>query len=267
MSGSLKACATQRSPHRPVYQNPYSLLGACLVGLCLSQITVSHALSQAIEPAGSTLTASSLETTARPVLKIGSRGDTVSELQATLKLLGYYNGAVDGIYGQSTASAVAQFQQAAGLQTDGVVGAATWNRLFPPTPGVPNANQPGGTTASGFPVPSTNQPPPKPAASGGNPPATPPAINTTKKPPPTAESPRPNSPSNEPVTLPVLRRGMRGPAVISLQERLRTIGVFQGAADGVFGEETQAAVKSAQRRFNLDPDGVVGPATWNALLQ
>jgi peptidoglycan hydrolase-like protein with peptidoglycan-binding domain len=60
---------------------------------------------------------------------------------------------------------------------------------------------------------------------------------------------------------------MKGSAVNALQERLRSVGVFRGAIDGVFGQETQNAVKAAQRKFNLEPDGVVGPATWNALLR
>jgi len=56
----------------------------------------------------------------RPVLQVGSRGKDVSELQATLKLLGYYNGSIDGIYSEETAKAVAQFQTFAGLTADGI---------------------------------------------------------------------------------------------------------------------------------------------------
>ncbi|GAB1541429.1 hypothetical protein NUACC21_41000 [Scytonema sp. NUACC21] len=67
----------------------------------------------------------------RPNLKVGSQGEPVSELQAALKLLGFYTGTVDGVYSESTAIAVSQFQQAAGLKPDGVVNATTWQRLFP----------------------------------------------------------------------------------------------------------------------------------------
>ena len=59
---------------------------------------------------------------------------------------------------------------------------------------------------------------------------------------------------------------MKGSAVQSLQERLRSLGIFKGAVDGVFGAETLTAVMSAQRRFKLEPDGVVGAGTWSALL-
>jgi peptidoglycan hydrolase-like protein with peptidoglycan-binding domain len=60
---------------------------------------------------------------------------------------------------------------------------------------------------------------------------------------------------------------MRGPAVAQLQERLKVLGFLNASSDGVFGLATQAAVKAAQQRFNLTPDGVVGPATWSALLR
>src|SRR6476469_6234558 len=70
----------------------------------------------------------------RPTLKLGSRGSEVIELQAALKLLGFYPDTVDGIFSQSTARAVSQFQEAAGLPPDAIVGQDTWNRLFPEAP-------------------------------------------------------------------------------------------------------------------------------------
>ncbi|MBD2260149.1 peptidoglycan-binding protein [Pseudanabaena sp. FACHB-2040] len=58
---------------------------------------------------------------------------------------------------------------------------------------------------------------------------------------------------------------MTGPAVNRLQERLRVLGFYRGAVDGVFGTQTENAVKQAQRQYNLEPDGIVGPATWSAI--
>ncbi|NET34804.1 MAG: hypothetical protein F6K19_22725, partial [Cyanothece sp. SIO1E1] len=49
----------------------------------------------------------------RPILQLGSQGTVVAELQAVLKLLGYYQDAVNGVYQASTATAVSAFQQAA----------------------------------------------------------------------------------------------------------------------------------------------------------
>jgi N-acetylmuramoyl-L-alanine amidase len=177
----------------------------------------------------------------RPILRTGSRGAVVSELQAALKLLGYYTGTVDGIYGESTAIAVTQFQRSAGLTADGIVGPATWQRLFPPTASTP-------------PSPS---------------PATPPEVSPT----PTSTATQPET-SNAGTTtgqlpagnLPILRLGMRGPAVFWLQKRLQTTGYFRGSVDGIFGADTEAAVKAAQQNYRLNADGIVGPATWRALL-
>ncbi|MCC8063921.1 MAG: spore cortex-lytic enzyme [Clostridiales bacterium] len=59
----------------------------------------------------------------------GDSGDTVVTIQTKLKRWGYYTGAVDGIYGSSTVSAVKYFQRANGLTEDGVVGAATLRAL------------------------------------------------------------------------------------------------------------------------------------------
>ena len=36
--------------------------------------------------------------------------------------------------------------------------------------------------------------------------------------------------------------------------------------DGIFGQETEAAVKAFQRIFNLTPDGIIGPATWYRIV-
>ena len=59
------------------------------------------------------------------VLKKGSKGDEVVTLQKKLKQWGYYNGAVDGIFGSGTEKAVQYFQRKNGLVADGVVGAKT----------------------------------------------------------------------------------------------------------------------------------------------
>ena len=59
------------------------------------------------------------------VLKNGSRGTDVRNVQTRLKNWGYYKGAVDGIYGSQTVSAVKLFQKRNGLVVDGIVGAKT----------------------------------------------------------------------------------------------------------------------------------------------
>lgn len=58
-------------------------------------------------------------------LKKGSRGDEVVTLQKKLKQWGYYDGAVDGVFGSATQKAVQFFQRKNGLTADGVVGTKT----------------------------------------------------------------------------------------------------------------------------------------------
>lgn len=57
--------------------------------------------------------------------KRGSSGTTVTQIQTRLKSWGYYSGAVDGIYGSATESAVRYFQRTNGLTADGQAGDQT----------------------------------------------------------------------------------------------------------------------------------------------
>ncbi|MBQ9992327.1 MAG: spore cortex-lytic enzyme [Firmicutes bacterium] len=63
------------------------------------------------------------------VLKQGSRGQAVIDVQTRLKNWGYYSGSVDGIYGSQTRKAVRLFQSKNGLSVDGIVGNATYKAL------------------------------------------------------------------------------------------------------------------------------------------
>ncbi len=201
----------------------------------------------------------------RPELELGSQGTTVQEIQAVLKLLGFYRGSVDGVFSQDFSLAVAQFQQAAGLPGTGRVTVAMWERLFPPTAVAtqlplttnPVSNRPitpiGSLTASApQPVPpAIAQPVPQPEA--------PPEFQDIRPEAEFAPQPDPLDP------YPILRVGAQGDAVMRLQEKLQALGVFEGSVDGDFGPMTETAVMAAQAQLGLEPDGVVGPATWDAL--
>ena len=63
------------------------------------------------------------------VLKQGSTGGEVKEVQRRLKMWGYYSGEVDGIYGSKTVEAVKYFQRKNGLTVDGIAGKATFAAL------------------------------------------------------------------------------------------------------------------------------------------
>lgn len=65
-----------------------------------------------------------------PVLRWGSTGQAVRTLQWRLQQWGYYQGAIDGVYGAQTYRAVVNFQRKNGVwPADGVVGEATWRAL------------------------------------------------------------------------------------------------------------------------------------------
>ena len=68
--------------------------------------------------------------TPEPVLRTGSRGEDVKTLQGRLHDLGYYTDEIDGQFGATTKAAVTEFQQANGLDADGMVGSETKTLLY-----------------------------------------------------------------------------------------------------------------------------------------
>ena len=70
-----------------------------------------------------------------------------------------------------------------------------------------------------------------------------------------------------------LRRGSSGPNVVVVQVELNRIAQNYPAipkianVDGIFGSRTEASVRRFQEIFGLTPDGIVGPATWYALVR
>ena len=63
------------------------------------------------------------------ILRLGSKGNNVIELQKKLAAKGFTCGKIDGIFGPVTRSAVKEFQISEDITTDGIVGSVTWSRL------------------------------------------------------------------------------------------------------------------------------------------
>ncbi|MGG4491103.1 L,D-transpeptidase family protein [Metabacillus idriensis] len=145
------------------------------------------------------------------ILKKGSRGSAVEELQRKLTSIGFSTKGIDGAFGNNTDQAVRQFQQSRRLTVDGIVGPATRKALY-------------GTK------------------------------------PPTA----PDKPSTGTVSG-TLKMGSRGSGVKTLQSTLTAKGYNTKGVDGVFGPNTEKAVRSFQKSKNLSADGIVGPVTKKAL--
>lgn len=74
---------------------------------------------------------------AATILKVGSRGSEVKNVQTTLQSLGYFTYSnATGYYGSITAAAVKRFQKAKGITADGIIGKKTMGFLFPSVPSV-----------------------------------------------------------------------------------------------------------------------------------
>ena len=71
------------------------------------------------------------------------------------------------------------------------------------------------------------------------------------------------------VKLPVLRRGSKGNSVKAAQYLLIANGCNVGpdGADGDFGYNTHLATLKYQGKKGLTKDGIIGPATWSAMLK
>lgn len=61
------------------------------------------------------------------------------------------------------------------------------------------------------------------------------------------------------------RRGDSGKTVTQIQQKLKNWGYYSGGVDGIFGSQTEKAVKYFQRKNGLTADGVVGSKTLAAL--
>lgn len=268
-------------PHRYLPRRAQSGFVRCL-GLSVLMTTGlglgGHAIAQQPVPSSGTVAAPANPTISggrivRPILRLGSQGESVRELQAMLVLLGYYPGPVSGLYQEDTQLAVQRFQEAAAITADGIVGPATWSKLIPAP--AAEVTPPGQTVATTTPAtnPPTATPNPTPSTPppATNPPTTTPGAAPAATPAETNPSATPANPAaNRPTattsaSLPILRPGMEGDAVRFLQQRLRAKQLYNGPIDGIFGRQTEAAVRQLQQSNNLLVDGIVGPATWGAM--
>ena len=137
----------QRPPRRQSGVNPKKVIGLMLAAVLLvtavvmavrvarlvdlTQVELS--LTPTPQPVYGNVMAVTIDPNAptpAPVIRHGAQGDEVKELQARLQTLGYYDGEIDGQFGNGTRAAVVLFQQQHGLDADGVVGEATRAMLY-----------------------------------------------------------------------------------------------------------------------------------------
>jgi peptidoglycan hydrolase-like protein with peptidoglycan-binding domain len=226
--------------------------------------------------------------TASDILRQGSQGEAVRNLQNRLRELGYFNAPATGYYGEITATAVRQFQADSGLSVDGIFGARTRRALFGGSSSLtPAASSPRRTTiplrqgARGEAVVRLQNQLQQLGYFDG--PATGYYGRLTADAVQRLQTDRGMTPDgmvgqqtqmvlqqNAPtpsvaMDTNLLQRGSTGEAVAQLQDQLRQLGYLQAESTGFYGPLTETAVESFQRDRNLNPDGVVGNNTQAAL--
>ena len=165
-------------------------------------------------------------------LRLGSTGLDVQNIQTYLNRIRRNYPAIPvitdeaGVFGSSTDAAVRKFQSIFNLTSDGIVGKSTWYKISQVYTAVTRLAE---LDSEGTEL----------------------GIGTV---PPSS----------------VLRQGSTGNDVLTLQYLLNVVsefypGIPRVSQDGIFGSGTRQAVIAFQQMMGLDPDGIVGPATWQAL--
>ena len=230
------------------------------------------------------------------LLKQGTSGVEVRKLQGRLAELGYYAGGVDGIYGETTASAVKAFQRANGLSGDGQAGVQTQSKLYsssaryassPVATANPDATRTltlgmtgndvyalqerlielryltgvadgvfGAETQAALIAFQKNNG----LTADGNA-----GSSTLKKLAGSCKAATRTTPTPVPSGTVTLREGDEGENVYILQAYLFELGYYTGRIDGRFSAETTEAVKAFQRANGLTADGIAGKGTQSKL--
>jgi peptidoglycan hydrolase-like protein with peptidoglycan-binding domain len=221
------------------------------------------------------------------VLRLGSTGAAVSRLQQNLKQLGYYNGPVNGNFGQLTQAAVIRFQRANGINPDGIVGSRTLNAVRVATTGKGEGNGDNilNEGDSGQQVRQLQQDLQQLGLFTANltgyfGPATRTAVINFQ----TREGLIPNGTADLQTLARISQRlgqvgtvggcsterreiclGERSDRVILVHQKLQLWGFFRGNIDGYYGPATRDAVAQFQQYSRLNPTGYVDASTWQAL--
>ena len=67
--------------------------------------------------------------------------------------------------------------------------------------------------------------------------------------------------------FPLIKRGSKSNYVLIVQDDLNTLGYGTGGLDGIFGAQTETAVRAYQSQVGLTADGIVGCNTWRSLQE
>lgn len=233
-----------------------------------------------------------------PTIHYGDRGSAVRAAEQSLQKLGYYHGALDGMFGPELQTATKLFQGHYGLAQDGIIGPLTWAKLSAAvgTPGTTTSEasphftaaapwlklgsrgpavvhlqqlldahgyhltQDGDFGALTYAAVRNFQAAHGLAVDGIVGTQTMTALDASSN---TATAPMEAAPPRYPAGY--LHEGDTGASIVRLQQDLTRLGYSTDGVDGIFGPDTLAAVESFQRAKGLPAHGLVGQLTWNAL--
>ena len=164
-------------------------------------------------------------------LKKGSSGARVEKLQQRLLDLGYYNGTVDGDFGEATETAFKLFQEKMGLYVDGVAGSDADYLFADDAPAYKTADTEEKLTSDKEDLADTG-----------------------------AAEDAEEAPAMSYAT------GDYNDDIYKIQERLISLGYMEGEADGEYGSMTEVAVKNFQTANGLEATGIVEQATYDKLF-
>ena len=165
-------------------------------------------------------------------LRLGDVGEEVRTIQRQLNRIARNYPALgqdlplNGIFSAATEEMVKKFQQIFNLQVDGVVGKATWYQIKAIYNAVKGLGE---LTGEGLTIDEVDR-----------------------------------------IFSKILRQGDRGDPVRTIQYYLSVLGFFDDTLpkiviDGIFGPETERAIRVFQQQQGLTADGIVGRDTWDAL--
>ena len=180
-------------------------------------------------------------------LKIGNSGKDVTKLQKALDILGYYEGRIDGDYGEDTAAAVLAYQKDKGLEADGVAGKTTITSIFGSCAKTANIKGASKSSASSSSNTSSSSKSGSQSSSGN--------------------SGKTVSSLSEIGTIPAAsEEGDSGSKVVKLQQALEFLGYYSGEIDGHYGTKTVEAVKRFQKKRGMKQDGIAGASTLRVMF-
>lgn len=176
-------------------------------------------------------------------LKKGSQGSRVEELQQRLYDLGYYNGSVDGDFGEMTEKAFMLFQKTAGLYEDGIAGSDAELLFSDDAPKYSKASM------------KSNK---EDLAQTG-------AEDEEKEDTDDKKDEDKNEEKDDEEFV-TYKNGDFDEEIIKIQERLIKLEYLDSDADGSFGTDTEKAVKTFQGANGVTQSGEVDKLTYTLLF-